>query len=66
MAIRTEARTAVKKVRAAITKGDKAEATKLLLEATSLLDSSVTKGVNHANNSARKISRLTLQVNKLP
>jgi len=66
MAIRTRARTAVKKVRAAIDAKDKESATKLMLEVSSLLDGSVSKGVAHANNAARKISRLTLQINKLP
>ena len=64
--IRAEARTAVKKVRAAVTAGNKDEAKKLLLEATVLLDCSVTKGVHHANNASRRVSRLAQAVNKMP
>jgi len=65
-AIRTEARTAVKKVRSAVSAGNKDEAKKLLLQATILLDGSVTKGIHHANNAARRVSRLTQAVNKMP
>ena len=66
MAIRARARTAVKKVRAAIHAKDKETATKLLSEVASLLDGSVSKGVHHAKNAARRVSRLATQINKLP
>jgi small subunit ribosomal protein S20 len=65
-AIRAEARTAVKKVRAAVGAGDKEAARKLLAEATVLLDGAAGKGVHHANNTGRRVSRLTLAVNKMP
>jgi len=64
--IRSAARTAVKKVRAAIEAQDKDTAQKLFVEVSSLLDGSVSKGVHHAKNAARRVSRLALQINKLP
>lgn len=65
MAVRSEARTAVKKAREAIESGNKEDAMKLLKEATSILSSSASKGVIHRNNAARRISRLARQVNKM-
>ena len=65
-AVRSHARTAVRKVRAAILSGNKEEAATSLKEATSILDKSSSKGVHHENNTARRVSRLALQVNKMP
>lgn len=60
--IRSEVRTTIKKVRAAITTGEKEKATVALKSAVSALDGSVTKGVHHAKNASRRVSRLTQQV----
>jgi len=60
--VRSAARTAIKKVRSAITAGEKDTATVALKSAVSALDGSVTKGVHHAKNAARRVSRLTRQV----
>ena len=58
-------KTFVKKVEAAITAGDKAAAQAALLAATSEIDKATSKGVYHKNNAGRKVSRLTLAVNKM-
>lgn len=57
-------RTAVKKVKEAVTAGKADEAKTTLLSAVSEFDRAVTKGVLHRNNASRKISRLTKQVNE--
>ncbi|MBR3306101.1 MAG: 30S ribosomal protein S20 [Lachnospiraceae bacterium] len=64
-AVRSGVKTAVKKVHAAIEAGDKAAAQEALLAATSTIDKACTKGVYHKNNASRKISRLSLSVNKM-
>ena len=55
--IRSKVKTAIKKVEVAIEANDKTAATEAL-RATK-------KGIYHKNNAARKVSRLTLAVNKL-
>ena len=64
-AIRTRVKTAVKKVYATISSGDKAAAQAALLAATSEIDKATSKGVYHKNTAGRKISRLTKAVNSL-
>jgi len=65
MAYKTRAKSAVKKVRLAIA-GNKVEDARLSLnEATSILHKIKSKGIIHRNTANRKISRLTLQVNKI-
>lgn len=64
-AVKSNVKTAVKKVYAAIDSNDKDAAKAALIAATSALDKAVKKGVFHKNTSARKISRLTLAVNKM-
>lgn len=63
--IRSKVKTAVKKVDAAIAANDKAAATEALRNAVSELDKATKKGVYHKNTCARKVSRLTIAVNKL-
>jgi len=65
MAVRSEARTTVKKVREAIDAGNKEDAQTALRAATAMLHSSASKGVVHKNNASRRISRLALLVNKM-
>ena len=57
--MKSTVKTAIKKVREAVTmkKGDEAKTG--LKEAASLLDRAVSKGVLHRNNASRKISRLS-------
>ena len=60
--VRSRVKTAVKKVDAAIAANDKAAALKA---AVSELDKATKKGIYHKNTTARKVSRLTIAVNKL-
>lgn len=64
-AIKSRVKTFIKKVDAAIAAGDKAAAQAALLAATSEIDKATSKGIYHKNTASRKISRLTLAVNKL-
>ena len=64
-AVRSGVKTAIKKVDAAIAAQDKAAAEAALKNATSVIESACSKGVYHKNNAARKVSRLTLAVNKM-
>lgn len=64
-AIRSKVKTAIKKVYVAIDAKDKAAATAALKEATIEIDKAASKGIYHKKNASRKISRLTLAVNKL-
>lgn len=65
MAVRSAARTVVKKTREAIASSKKDDAVAALKETSKTLLSSVSKGVLHKNNAARRISRLARQINKL-
>lgn len=65
MSLRSRMRTYVKRVRAAIDAGDKDAATTAYAEVVSSLDSSTSKGIIHANNAARKKSRLNAQIKAL-
>lgn len=64
-AVRSAVRTEVRKVREAITAGDKTKAEETLRAASRALDKAVTKGVFHRNNAANKKSALAQAVNKL-
>ena len=62
-AIRSEVKTSIKKVEAAVAAGDKTVAEAELKNATSVIESASSKGVYHKNNAARKVSRLAKLVN---
>ena len=64
-AIRSKVKTTIKKVNAAIEANDKAAASEALTKAVSAIDKATQKGVYHKNTAARKVSRLTVAVNKL-
>jgi small subunit ribosomal protein S20 len=64
-AIRSEVKTSIKKVEAAVAAGDKAVAAAELKNATSVIEAASSKGVYHKNNAARKVSRLAKLVNKI-
>ncbi len=64
-AIRSRVKTFVKKVYAAVDGGNKAEAETALKAAMTELEKATSKGVYHKNTTSRKISRLTLMVNKM-
>lgn len=64
-AIKSKVKTAIKKVDAAIASNDKAAATTALTAAISEINRAASKGVFHSKTASRKISRMTLAVNKL-
>jgi small subunit ribosomal protein S20 len=64
-AIKSGVKTAVKKVHAAIEAKDKAAAESALVAAISEIDKAASKGVFHKKTASRKISRLSLAVNKI-
>ena len=64
VAVRTSVKTAVKKVREAVARGDGETAKKALLEATSTLDRAASKGVLPKNTASRRIGRLAKAVQK--
>lgn len=63
--LRTNVRTSVKRVRAAVAEGDGDAAKKALIEAIGKIDTAVSKGIFHRKTGSRYISRLTHQVNAL-
>ena len=63
--IRTNVRTCVKRVRAAVAAGDANGAKKALVDAISKIDAAVSKGIYHRKTGSRHISRLTHQVKTL-
>jgi len=64
-AMKSRVKKAIKKVRLAIEAKDRELAQTALRDATSILDKAASKGVIHWKNAARRISRLSSQVNKL-
>lgn len=58
-------KTAIKNYEASLASNDVESARVRLLEATSLIDKSVSKGILHKNNAARKKSALAVKFNKL-
>ena len=64
-AIKSKVKTAIKEVNAAVAEKDKDAANTALLSAISEIDKAATKGVFHKKTASRKISRLTLAVNKI-
>ena len=63
--IRSTVKSSVKKVRVSIEKKDLEGAQKALSKAVPLIQKASSKGVFHKNTTARKISRLTQEVNAL-
>ena len=64
-AIKSSVKTAIKKVDAAVAAKDKTVADTALVGAISEIDKAASKGVFHKKTASRKISRLTLAVNKI-
>ena len=64
-AIKSGVKTSIKKVVAAVEAGDKAIATTALTDAISIIDKATSKGIYHKNTAARKVSRLSIAVNKM-
>jgi small subunit ribosomal protein S20 len=65
MAQRTELRTAIKKVKAAIAKGDKAAAEAQMIASQSTIDSIAARKIVHKNKAARAKSRLAAAIKGL-
>ena len=63
--LRSELRTAIKKVSKAIEAGDKAAARAVFQESTSVVDSIADKKIIHKNKAARHKSRLASQIKAL-
>jgi len=64
-AVKSELKTQVRRVREAVTAGDKDAATAALLTASKKLDKAVSKGVIHSNQAANRKSALAKAVNAL-
>lgn len=64
-AIKSKVKTCIKKVDAAVVAADQAAAKEALAVAISEIGKAASKGVYHKNTASRKISRLTLAVNKI-
>ena len=62
---RSALRTEIKKLRTALSAGDKEQSQAQLNETISKIDKAVNKGILHKNTAARYKSRLTAHVNKL-
>ncbi len=62
---KTKVKKAVKEVRTAATESTPTQARENLINAVSIIQKAASKGVIHKNQAARRVSRLTLQVNKL-
>jgi len=65
LSVKTTVKSSIKKVRAAVEKKDVDEAQKALQKTIPLIQKARSKGAFHKNTSARKISRLTREVNAL-
>ena len=64
-AIKSKVKTAIKSVDAATAAGDKDAASKALTTAISEINRAASKGVFHKKTASRKISRITVAVNKI-
>jgi len=62
---RTRVRTAIKKLRTALSSGNSQELKALVPETVSTIDKAVQKGVMHKNAAARYKSRLTTRANEI-
>lgn len=62
---RSQLRTQIKKLRAALSGNDKKQSKELLQPTVSLIDKAVNKGILHKNTAARHKSRLTSRVDAL-
>ncbi len=65
MSLRSELRTAIKKVRKAVAAGDKTAAQSVFKESQSIIDSIADKKIIHKNAAARHKSRLSSAIKSL-
>jgi small subunit ribosomal protein S20 len=66
MSLRSTLRTAIKRVRKAVSAGDKAAAQAVFLHSQSVIDSIADKNIIHKNTAARHKSRLSAAIKALP
>ena len=64
-AVKSALKTQIKKFLAAVTAGNKEEATKLYPEIVSAIDSAASKGILHKNNAANKKAKLAKKLNAM-
>ena len=64
-AVKSALETQIKKFLAAVTAGNKEEATKLYPETVSAIDSAASKGILHKNNAANKKAKLAKKLNAM-
>ena len=64
-AVKSALKTQIKKFLAAVTAGNKEEATKLYPETVSEIDSAASKGILHKNNAANKKAKLAKKLNAM-
>ena len=64
-AVKSALKTQIKKFLAAVTAGNKDEATKLYPETVSAIDSAASKGILHKNNAANKKAKLAKKLNAM-
>jgi len=65
MSLRSELRTAIKKVRKAVLAGDKATAQEIFKQSQSVIDSIADKNIIHKNAAARHKSRLSAAIKSM-
>ena len=64
-ALRTTAKTSIRKINEAVTSGDQSQLQQLVPEATSIIDKVAAKGAMHKKKASRLKSRLAKKINKL-
>ena len=64
-AVKSALKTQIEKFLAAVTAGNKEEATKLYPETVSAIDSAASKGILHKNNAANKKAKLAKKLNAM-
>ena len=64
-AVKSQTKTEIKKVLAAVDEQDRDSSEKALKNAIKVIKKAASKGVYHKNNASRKVSRLTKKVNAL-
>ncbi|MBL7204796.1 MAG: 30S ribosomal protein S20 [Desulfobacteraceae bacterium] len=62
---KTKVKKAIKEVRTAVANNSAEQSKQNLVKAVSIIQKTTSKGIIHKNQAARKISRLTRQVNQL-
>lgn len=64
-AVKSQVKTYMKKVDAAVAEGDKDKATEVLKDATRVVEKAATKGVIKKNNASNKVSKMAKRVNSI-